>query len=94
MFGGLFAINIALYISLNGLAPQVYYLGDDPTQLFAVIEYAAVFIGLPIATIFILPIWMLESSRLMCLRKIELYNRPVSPDIEGVGEFYIKLLKV
>jgi len=36
---------------------------------------------------------MIESSGLMCSRKVELYNRPVSPDIESVGEFFLKLLK-
>jgi hypothetical protein len=37
--------------------------------------------------------WMLQSSGLMGAKKIESYNRPVTPDIESVGQFYIKMLK-
>jgi ABC-type multidrug transport system fused ATPase/permease subunit len=29
----------------------------------------------------------------MCSKRIESYNRPVTPDIESVGQFYIKMLK-
>lgn len=93
VFGGLLAVNIAIYISYTDLAPQIYYLANDPAQLFAVIEYAAVIIGLPIACILILPVWMIKSSGLMCSRNLALYSNPAQPDIEGVGEFYIRFLK-
>lgn len=56
-------------------------------------EYGAVIFGMPIATILILPLWMLESSGLIGKKRVEQYNRPVSPDIEGVGQFYLQMIK-
>ena len=29
----------------------------------------------------------------MCSKRVESYKRPVTPDIESVGQFYIKMLK-
>ena len=94
IFPGLLAVNIAIYISLyGGLNPLFYYNGADPQNLPIVIEYIAVIVGIPVACIIMLPVWMLESSGLMCSRKVELYNRPITPDIESVAQFYIKMLK-
>lgn len=93
-FPGLLAVNIAIYISLySGLNPLFYFNGADPQMIPVVIEYIAIIIGIPIACIIILPIWILESSGLMCSKRIESYNRPVAPDIESVGQFYLKMLK-
>ncbi len=94
IFPGLLAINIAIYISLYGdLNPLFHHTGADPQNLPIVIEYIAIIIGIPAACVIMLPIWMLESSGLMCSRQVELYNRPVTPDIESVAQFYIKMLK-
>jgi len=94
IFPGLLAINIAIYISLyGGFNLLFHHTGADPQNLPIVIEYIAIMIGIPVACLVVLPIWMLESSGLMCSRRIELYNRPVTPDIESVAQFYIKMLK-
>ena len=94
IFPGLLAINIAIYISLYGdLNPLFHHTGADPQNLPIVIEYIAIIIGIPAACVIMLPIWMLESSGLMCSRQVELYNRPITPDIESVAQFYIKMLK-
>lgn len=89
-FPGLFAVNIAIYVTLSDLGGLFYI---DPTSIAATIEYASVVLGIPIASILILPLWVLESSGLMCSKRIESYNRPVTPDIESVAQFYKKLLK-
>ncbi len=69
-FGGLLAINLAIYIALNDtLAPHIYREGGVPSKIYATIEYSAVIIGLPMAFILLLPIWMVESSRLMCAKR-------------------------
>ncbi|MFO7795864.1 MAG: hypothetical protein ACQERB_03525 [Promethearchaeati archaeon] len=94
IFPGLLAVNIAIYLSLYGtFNPLFAEDGGNPQNLPIVIEWISIIIGAPIASLVILPLWMLESSGLMCRKKIELYNRPVSPDIESVGKFYSKLLK-
>jgi len=94
IFPGLLAVNVAIYLSLYGtFNPLFAQNGGDPENLPIVIEWISIIIGAPIASFIILPLWMLESSGLMCRKKIELYNRPVSPDIESVGKFYSKLLK-
>jgi len=94
IFPGLLAVNIAIYLSLYGtFNPLFVENGGDPQNLPIVIEWISIIVGAPIASLIILPLWMLESSGLMCRKKIELYNRPISPDIESVGRFYSKMLK-
>ncbi len=94
IFPGILAINIALYLSLYGGLNDLFYIGGaDPNKLPAVIEYMSVLVGIPVACITVVPIWMLQSSHLMCSKKVELYKRPVSPDIENVGQSYFKMLK-
>lgn len=93
IFPGLLAINVGIYISLSAGAPLFYHQGGTPGGLPATIEYAAIMVGIPIACLLVLPIWLMESSGLMCSRKTELYNRPVYPDIECVGQFYTQILK-
>ncbi|MBD3341230.1 MAG: hypothetical protein GF353_19140 [Candidatus Lokiarchaeota archaeon] len=94
IFPGLLAVNIAIYITLYGDFNYLFhYQGADPRLVPVVIEYASIIVGIPIAAIVVLPIWMLQSSGLMCFRKTDLYNRPITPDIEGVGHFYTNLLK-
>jgi len=92
-YPGLLAINIAIYITLykrfNGLFADANSVDTIPV----VIEYIAVLIGIPIACLIIIPIWILQSSGLMCNRNIERYRRPVTPDIESVGSFYSKIMK-
>ena len=91
---GLLAINIAIYISLYGAYnPLFSEQGADPRNLPVVIEWISIIVGIPVVCIIVLPLWMLESSGLMCSKRIESYNRPVTPDIEGVGYFYIQMLK-
>ena len=91
IFPGLLAINVAMYISFSSSLSS--YIFSDPDNIGATIEYAAILIGVPIASLLVLPLWILQSSGLMCSKNIELYKRPVTPDIEGVGQFYIKMLK-
>ena len=92
-FPGLLAINVAIYISLwGGINHIIHYNGADPQSLNAVIEYASIIIGIPIASMIIIPIWLLDYSGLMCAKRVESYDRPVSPDIESVGKFYIKMI--
>jgi len=91
IFPGLLAVNIAMYISFsNSLSSYIY---SDPNNVGATIEYAAIIIGVPIASLLVLPLWILQFSGLMCSKRVELYKRPVTPDIESVGQFYIKMLK-
>jgi len=94
VFPGLLAVNVAIYMSFSNSINQLfYYNGADPQNIAAVIEYMAILLGIPIASLIILPIWMLQSSGLMSSKRIESYNRPVTPDIESVGQFYTKMLK-
>ncbi len=93
-FPGLLAVNIAIYMSLSGgLNHLFYYDGADPQNIAIVIEYISIILGMPIASLIIIPIWMLQSSGLMSTKSVESYNRPVTPDIESVGQFYSKMLK-
>jgi len=94
IFPGMLAVNIAIYIALySDLNALIYYEGADSSKIPMVIEYASIIFGIPIASLIIIPLWMIESSGLISSKKVELYNRPISPDIESVGQFYIKLLK-
>jgi len=93
IFPGFLAINVGIYISLSASAPLFYHQGGTPSGLPATIEYTAIMVGIPIACLLVLPIWLMESSGLMCSRKTELYDRPVYPDIESVGQFYTQILK-
>jgi hypothetical protein len=94
IFPGLLAVNIAIYMSLSsGLNQLFYYGGGEAENIAVIIEYMAILLGIPIASLIILPIWMLQSSGLMSSKRIESYNRPVTPDIESVGQFYTKMLK-
>ena len=91
IFPGLLAVNIGIYIGLsNSLASLIV---ADTSSIFGTVEYCSVVVGMPIAIILIFPLWMLQSSGLMCKKRIEKYNRPVSPDIESVGQFYLKMMK-
>lgn len=93
-FPGLLAVNIAIYMSLaGGLNHLFLYNGAEPENIAAVIEYISIILGMPVACLIIIPIWMLQSSGLMSSKRIESYNRPVTPDIESVGQFYTKMLK-
>jgi hypothetical protein len=91
IFPGLFAINIAMYISFSGFLSS--YIYSDPGNIGATVEYAAIIVGVPIASLLVLPLWILQSLGLMSSKNLELYKRPVTPDIESVGQFYIKMLK-
>jgi len=91
IFPGLLAVNIAMYISFSSSLSSYIYI--DPNNVGATIEYAAIIIGVPIASLLVLPLWILQYSGVMCSKKIELYKRPVTPDIESVGQFYVKMLK-
>lgn len=93
-FPGLLAVNVAIYMSFSNSVNQLfYYGGGEPQNIAVVIEYISILLGVPIASLVILPIWMLQSSGLMSSKRIESYNRPVTPDIESVGQFYTKMLK-
>lgn len=91
LFPGLLAVNIGIYVGLSSTLAS--WIVTDPNNLFGAVEYGAVIFGMPIATILILPLWMLESSGLIGKKRVEQYNRPVSPDIEGVGQFYLQMIK-
>jgi len=91
VFPGLLAINIGLYISLSSNFSSLFFIA--PQESATVIEYASVILGIPISSMIILPLWILGSSGLMCSKRIESYNRPVSPDIESVGQFFTKMIK-
>lgn len=91
VFPGLLAVNVGIYFGLSSSLMSL--VTHDPNNLFGAIEYASVIFGMPIAILLILPLWMLESSGLICKKRIEEYNRPVSPDIEGVGLFYKQMIK-
>lgn len=93
-FPGLLAVNIAIYMSLSGGLNHLFlYNGAEPENIAAVIEYISIILGMPVACLIIIPIWMLQSSGLMSSKRIESYNRPVTPDVESVGQFYTKMLK-
>jgi hypothetical protein len=92
-FPGLFAVNIAIYMSFSDQINQLFYYNAELVNIAVIIEYMAILLGIPIASLIILPIWMLQSSGLMSSKRIESYNRPVTPDIESVGQFYTKMLK-
>ena len=93
-FPGLLAVNIAIYMSLSGGLNHLFiYNGADPEKIAVVIEYISIILGIPVACLIIIPLWMLQSSGLMSSKRIESYNRPVTPDIESVGQFYTKMLK-
>ena len=93
-FPGLLAVNVAIYMSFSNSLNQLFYFnGGEAQNIAVVIEYMAILLGIPIASLIILPIWMLQSSGLMSSKRIESYKRPVTPDIESVGQFYTKMLK-
>jgi len=93
IYPGLLAINIAMYIALYGIFSNIFYVSGDEQDLPATIEWVAILIGIPIATLIITPIWILESSGLMCSLNQEKYKNPVSPDIESVSRFYNTIFK-
>ena len=94
IFPGLLAINIAIYVSLFGTLNPLFHLhGANFLNLPIVIEIIAIMIGIPVVCIIVPPLWMLESSGLMCSKKIESYNHRVTPDIESFGQYYIKMLR-
>ncbi|MBD3215620.1 MAG: hypothetical protein GF311_23620 [Candidatus Lokiarchaeota archaeon] len=94
IFPGLLAVNIAIYLSLYGTFNDLFHpSAGNIEELPIVIEWISIIIGAPIASIIVIPLWILDSSGLMCAKKIDEYNRPVAPDIESVGRFYKKLLK-
>ncbi len=92
-YPGLFAINIAIYISLYGRFNNLFLANAEEQGLPALIEWIAILVGIPIAALIIAPIWMLESSGLMCSLNQEKYKNRVSPDIESVARFYSTLFK-
>ena len=93
IYPGLLAINIAMYIALYGVFRGVFYTSRGAEGLPSTIEWVAILIGIPIATLIITPIWILESSGLMCSLDPEKYKNRVSPDIESVGRFYSTIFK-
>ncbi|MHA1285329.1 MAG: hypothetical protein ACTSQP_22740 [Promethearchaeota archaeon] len=90
---GLLAINIGIYLASYGALTPYFVDETSVDNLPIVIEMFSVLIGIPVASIIITPIWALESSGLMCKKKIEFYNYRVAPDIESVGSFYFKFIK-
>ena len=93
VYPGLLAINIAIYVALYGIFSNVLYVGRSAQDLPITIEWVAILIGIPIATLIITPIWILDSSGLMCSLNQEKYKSRVSPDIESVGRFYSTIFK-
>jgi len=93
VYPGLLAINIAIYISLLGEFNYIFYASPDEASLPVMIEWISIIIGIPIATLIITPIWILNSSGLMCSLNQDKYKNRVSPDIEGVGRFYSTIFK-
>ncbi len=94
VFPGLLAVNVAIYMSFSNTINQFfYYNGGEAQNIAVIIEYMSILLGIPVASLIILPIWMLQYSGLMSSKRIESYNRPVTPDIESVGQFYTKMLK-
>ena len=93
IYPGLLAINIAIYIALYGIFRNILYVGRAEQDLPVTIEWVAIIIGIPIATLIITPIWILDSSGLMCSLNQEKYKSRVSPDIESVGRFYSTIFK-
>ncbi len=93
IYPGLLAINIAMYIALYGIYSDLFYAGANEENLPQTIEYVAILVGIPIATLIITPIWILDSSGLMCSLNQEKYKSRVSPDIESVGRFYSTIFK-
>ncbi len=95
-FPGLLAINIAIYIATYGVLDPYFIqenIAAEPGISPIAIEMYACAIGAPIAILIIAPIWTLQASGLMCAKKVDTYNRPVTPDIESVSSFYSKTLK-
>ena len=94
IFPGLLAINIGIYVSLFGTYNPLFHLhGADFLNLPIVIEIISILIGIPVVCFIVPPLWMLESSGLMCSKRIESYNRRVTPEIENFGQYYIKTLR-
>ncbi|MFX1257048.1 MAG: hypothetical protein ACFFAN_04265 [Promethearchaeota archaeon] len=92
-YPGLLAINIAIYITLFGEFNYLFFSGEDEQNIPVIIEWIAILIGIPIAALIITPIWILESSGLLCSLNQEKYKYRVSPDIESVARFYSTLFK-
>jgi len=93
VYPGLLAINIAIYISLLGEFNYLFYISPDEASLPVMIEWISIIVGIPIAALIITPIWILDSSGLMCSLNQEKYKSRVTPDIEGVGRFYSTVFK-
>jgi len=93
VYPGLLAINIAIYISLLGEFNYLFFAGSDEASLPVMIEWISIIVGIPIATLIITPIWILDSTGLMCSLNQDKYKNRVSPDIESVGRFYSTVFK-
>jgi hypothetical protein len=93
LFPGLFAINIAIYISLYGEFNKYFVVNPAEMGLAPIIEWISMLIGIPIAILIIIPIWMLEDSGLMCSLKLDKYKTRISPDIESTSRFYASYIK-
>jgi hypothetical protein len=93
VYPGLLAINIAIYIALLGEFNHLFYAGSGEPNLPAMIEWIAIMFGIPVATLIITPIWILDAAGLMCSLDQERYKSRVTPDIESVGRFYSTVFK-
>ncbi|MFX0072535.1 MAG: hypothetical protein ACFFAO_15730, partial [Candidatus Hermodarchaeota archaeon] len=93
VYPGLLAINIAIYISLLGEFNHLFFTRSDEVSLPIMIEWISIIIGIPIATLIITPIWILDSAGLMCSLDLDKYKNRVTPDIESVGRFYSTVFK-
>lgn len=93
VYPGLLAINIAIYISFFGEFNYLFYAGSDEASLPVMIEWISIIVGIPIATLIITPIWILDSAGLMCSLNQDKYKYRVTPDIESVGRFYSTVFK-
>ncbi len=92
-FPGFLAINIGIYIALYGEFNSLFFVDANAQGLPVTIEMTTCLIGIPIASVIIIPIWILESSGLMCSLNQEKYKNRVSPDIESVGSDFTSLIK-
>ena len=92
---GLLAVNVAILIALNGSINHLIYTGDTtmPNYIPVVIEIGACLIGMPIACLIIIPIWIIESSGIMCSLNQKKYKNPTTPDIESVGRYYSSFIQ-
>ena len=92
---GLLAVNIAILIALNGSINHLIYAGDStmPNYIPVVIEIGACLIGIPIACLIVIPIWILESSGIMSVLNQKKYKNPTTPDIESVGRYYSSFIQ-